>query len=826
MHIAQHPTPEHLSAYLANTLDVQAELECNQHFERCSECCRALEELCNADQSLEKRIRQIHANTTIGLSAGTTFFSFTSDEDRTSSQTEQNCELIDRGERYQFESEMARGGMGIVYSGRDRLLDRGLVLKVLHPKARDNDDAIERFVTEAKIGGGLQHPGIVPIHDLGKLSDDRPFFSMRRIEGQSLDAILADRSNAADDQVRLLNILTQVCQTVAYAHSQNVVHRDLKPQNVMVGRFGEVQVVDWGIAKQLDTTETRASDEKDHLNGNESGTRFGQVLGTPTYMAPEQADLDASPTASWDVYAAGAILYRMLTGYPPYRDDVLLEKLDTEGSLSKRLERYRDSITQTGRPERHTKRRGVDRSLGRIVNRCLAVNPAQRYENVQQIIEDLNRRDERLTRRPLMVLGIVGPLPLLLAASIFGVRTIDRTTTELRTALHAEAFDSNQTTAKYAARNLEGELETYFQLVRSESRQLAAKPLRDAFDNPTIVELLEEIGSHTTSAETRQTDSRDRLLDLPQREPLKQYLQDRLAYYTDSNDSRVPRLATLFVTDARGTIMAIAYDEPVERKFSSCGRNFAYRTYYHGGREDLPLTTPIASIKPLTQTHLSAAFPSTATGLWKVAVSTPIYLSEDKTSPDAVLVATINLGDFELLQRQQSNDQVAVLLEAREGPQRGTTLQHPLMDHRRQIGETLAGEKYQVANSSLDRLLDGGYTGYTDPLATARDGQAYAGSWIAAMQPVRLPQSDDERANRPSSNADLFVLVQYRLEKVLKPVQSMRTTLLTEGAIAVCSVLLVAFALWNYARRVSDVTTSATRIAAPPTDVAETVATE
>ena len=396
MPIAQHPTAEDLSAFLANTLDVQSEHECNQHFEQCSECCRALEQLCNADQSLEKRIRQIHANTTIGLSAGTTFFSFNSDEVTTSPLAEHESELVDRDGRYHFESEMARGGMGVVYSGRDELLNRGLVLKVLHPKARNDEDAIERFVSEAKIGGGLQHPGIVPIHDLGTLSDNRPFFSMRRIEGQSLDAILADRSNAADDQVRLLNILTQVCQTVAYAHSQNIVHRDLKPQNVMVGRFGEVQVVDWGIAKQLNATETRTDKDDDHFVVNGSETRFGQVLGTPTYMPPEQATGDVQRIDKrTDVFALGAVLYEILTGQPIYNSAQNGAESAIDAAATCDLSSafaYLDSFT-------------TDRELIAFCKQCLSVDPADRPSDAncvaRALIDHAESNSQRLRRAEL-----------------------------------------------------------------------------------------------------------------------------------------------------------------------------------------------------------------------------------------------------------------------------------------------------------------------------------------------------------------------------------------------------------------------------------------
>jgi hypothetical protein len=216
----------------------------------------------------------------------------------------------------------------------------------------------------------------------------------------------------------------------------------------------------------------------------------------------------------------------------------------------------------------------------------------------------------------------------------------------------------------------------------------------------------------------------------------------------------------------------------------------------------------------LTWTHLSAAFPSTATRLWKVAVSTPIYFTEDRSKPDALFVVTINLGDFELLQSKQGANQIAVLVEAREGPVQGTILQHPLMDRRRAEGIKMEGEKYQIPPTMMKELLSGDDVDYTDPLAAASDGVEFAGPWIATMQPVSVPryeldlefedaidpQSDPNRHSNTNANTDLLVMVQYRLEKVIEPVNQMRKALLSEGAAAIASILVVTLTLWLFVR--------------------------
>src|SRR5262249_30290767 len=157
----------------------------------------------------------------------------------------------DRSIRYRIDGEIARGGMGAVLKGRDPDLGRDVALKVLRDDYRADADMVRRFVEEAQIGGQLQHPGIVPIYELGTLADRRPFFAMKLVKGHTLAQLLDARQGPDDDRPRLLSIFEAIAQTVAYAHARGVIHRDLKPSNVMVGSFGEVQVMDWGLAKVL-----------------------------------------------------------------------------------------------------------------------------------------------------------------------------------------------------------------------------------------------------------------------------------------------------------------------------------------------------------------------------------------------------------------------------------------------------------------------------------------------------------------------------------------------------------------------------------------------
>ena len=189
----------------------------------------------------------------------------------------------------------------------DPELGRDLAIKVLLERNRDNTDMVRRFVEESQIGGQLQHPGIVPVYEAARLPDSRPYFTMKLVEGRTLAALLKDRPAPTHDLPRFLKIFEQMCQTLAYAHAQGVIHRDLKPLNVMVGAFGEVQVMDWGLAKVVKSGGVRTT----RSERPEEESQAGSIMGTPAYMAPEQA--------YGDVGEPGRALRRIRPGSDPLR---------------------------------------------------------------------------------------------------------------------------------------------------------------------------------------------------------------------------------------------------------------------------------------------------------------------------------------------------------------------------------------------------------------------------------------------------------------------------------------------------------------------------
>jgi serine/threonine protein kinase len=194
-------------------------------------------------------------------------------------------------DRYELQSEVGRGGMGVVFKAFDRELERDVAVKVLHAHA---PGITARLLQEARILARLEHPGILPIHDVGTLADGRVFYVMKLVRGKRLDQHVAG-GNAL---IERLGIFDRLCDAVAFAHAHGVIHRDLKPENVMIGAFGEVLVLDWGVAKVR------------HMSLPDQGT----VLGTPGYMAPEQAAGEAQVDERADVYALGGILAFLLCG--------------------------------------------------------------------------------------------------------------------------------------------------------------------------------------------------------------------------------------------------------------------------------------------------------------------------------------------------------------------------------------------------------------------------------------------------------------------------------------------------------------------------------
>jgi len=241
------------------------------------------------------------------------------------------------GTRYRLVDKLGQGGMGTVYRVEDSILERQIALKVISI-LYDQGELTTRLMQEARVIARLEHPGIVPVHDVGTLADGRVFYTMKLVQGRRLD----DAETALGSQAECLRTFLKICESVAFAHSHEIVHRDLKPSNIMIGPFGEVLVMDWGLAKVLNA-----------IDGSQNKfTSQGAVLGTPGFMAPEQAEGNARNTGPWtDIYSLGMILKFLVTrGTQP-----------------------------------------VSRRLGAVIRKATEVNPPARYASVQGLAADLTQ---------------------------------------------------------------------------------------------------------------------------------------------------------------------------------------------------------------------------------------------------------------------------------------------------------------------------------------------------------------------------------------------------------------------------------------------------
>ncbi|MDB5385362.1 MAG: Serine/threonine protein kinaserelated protein [Planctomycetaceae bacterium] len=303
--------------------------------------------------------------------------------------------------RYQTLRPHAKGGLGEVSVALDSELNREVALKEIQARFADDQPSRERFILEAEITGGLEHPGIVPVYGLGTYSDGRPFYAMRFIKGDSLKEALQDfhrvdiklQMSPGERQFQLRKLLGRfidVCNAIEYAHSRGVLHRDLKPGNIMLGKYGETLVVDWGLAKSVGRKEVGHSAEvtlQPSSPLSSSGmTRQGSALGTPAYISPEQAtgrlDIIGPPS---DIYSLGATLYHLLTGHPPIEDKDVAAVLRRAQKGDFPRPRQRDA--------------SIPRALEAICLKAMALHPEDRYPSARKLADDIEHwlADEPVT---------------------------------------------------------------------------------------------------------------------------------------------------------------------------------------------------------------------------------------------------------------------------------------------------------------------------------------------------------------------------------------------------------------------------------------------
>jgi eukaryotic-like serine/threonine-protein kinase len=590
-----------------------------------------------------------------------------------------------------------------------------------------------------------------------------PYYVMEYLERGSLADRLQNGPLPVDEAVELFR---EIAVGLVHAHGKGVLHCDLKPANILLDQDNKPRLADFG--------QSRLSHEQ------------MPALGTMFYMAPEQADLEAVPDARWDVYALGALLYCMLTGSPPHRSGETTDEFDRTPDLRERLARYRQFIEQSPPPAAHRQRSGVDSPLADIIDRCLAFDPKDRFPNVQAILSALDDRAARRARRPMMVLGAIGPALLLAVVAWFAWQGFGAAIKESDAALTERALQSNGFAARFVAQTAAKEVELRFLMVEQIARDDRLRDaIQTALSKPEFREILRHLADPALSDNERES-LQQKFRDDPEREKIQKCFRSLIP------ESVLPRsdeeVASWFFCDAQGVSTARVPDG------STLGRDFAWRSYFHGGPRDLGESWRPPAGEHLKETTLSAVFRSQATSRWAVAFSAPVFDDSPEKKFLGVVAMTMELG--RLVALREGKDQFAVLVELRPGDNESVILQHPLFNKMLEKYGKL-DDRFKNYCVTADKLPDVPEREeyYEDPLGDDPDGkELYDRHWLARM----------ERVNVRGKESGWVVIVQEAYRPAIRiPLANLRDGLFRYGFAALVMITLVMAALWAWTLKMS-----------------------
>jgi len=676
---------------------------------------------------------------------------------------------------YTIESLLGTGAYGEVWLALDEKTGRRVAIKFYTRQTSLDFSLLSREVEKLVFLSADRY--VVQLLDVG-WDAKPPHYVMDYIDNGSLEDELKRRDSMPVEEA--VDLIEEICIGLMHLHGKGILHCDLKPGNVLLDQDKKPRLADFG--------QSRLSHEQ------------APALGTLFFMAPEQADLKATPDARWDVYALGALLYCMLTGEPPFRDEMMLKKIESSEAMEDRLSQYRKLIQQAPTPAAHRKVPGVDRSLSEIIDRCIERNPKKRFASVQSIFEALRQREHAHAKRPLIVLGLLGPLLLLAVMSLFGWNAYRGAISQTDKAIKTQTLESSQWIAQLAARSASEQINNYFRVVDEmvrdkDFRKLVARVV----NNESVQEILTQLSDPHANANTLLDPVRERFRDLPFRKPLQDRLQEKM------DDPNSPKAASWFVCDATGTQIASVFD--TDQTSNTLGKNYSYRSYFtgrpqiaelkNGDQVRYEVTADATKREHIEAPFMSAIFNSRATKEWKIAFAVPIY---DEGRFLGVIAITENiLGSF--VDFEDNQNQYVILVDGRPGKYRGTVLEHPLIT--RLLEEKRLDPEFDAESlpaSLFSKTVDSevlaqfiseqhGIDPFRDPMADEALGSSYDRSWLASWAKVR------QHGNNGRQATGLRVIAVADQQGALEPSRSLGRQLARLGTLAILFFALVTVGL-------------------------------
>jgi serine/threonine protein kinase len=500
---------------------------------------------------------------------------------------------------YKMERFLGRGAFGEVWMAQDTNSGRKVAIKFFRVKSGFDWSMLNREVDK------LQHlfsdRYVVQLLKIGW--DAQPaYFVAEYMEQGSLEEKLQHNKYPIEE---IVSLVREITEGLVHIHGKGILHCDLKPANILFDGENRPRIADFGQSR---------------LSGDQSGS-----LGTLFYMAPEQADPKAKPDVQWDVYALGAILYRMLTGHLPFETDQFKEDLRKPGSLEQRLAIYRKAIKEAPPPEEHRQALKGDAALARIVDRCLSRNRRHRYANLQAVLEALEQREVQKTQRPLQWGGVLGSLLLMSLLFLFArwgfVKAVDSSEKHLL----QRTVETNQNAAGNISHEVGLQIDQYWRILEEVAGHARLREILTVHD--------EELAAPLENDEIREV-----WLEKPGRQNLQAWLEKKSEQFQKTtNHVNISLLAA----DGR----QLARVPPLDHK--TIGKNWAFRDYFHGQGKDMDEGT---ILPPIQEPHLSNIFRSKAqTQSWGVAFSVPIWSEgEGEGEVLGVLMMIIEVRQFKL----------------------------------------------------------------------------------------------------------------------------------------------------------------------------------